>query len=123
MSLRTNPVLRFFSSDKLIESRLLNRMGAQVARTVAARWLYNRPSGRADPSIQEVVNMLRRDGIVVIPNFLTPDHFEGVRQECMELLKKPDQVTKENSVRFGPGFRQFIENCCWRKQQPEDYPG
>ncbi len=30
----------------------------------------------------------------MIPNFLTPDHFEGVRQECMELLKKPDQVTK-----------------------------
>ena len=87
-------MLRFFTADKLIESQLLNRMGAQVARTAAARWLYNLPSGRVDSSIQEIVDVLRRDGVAVIPDFLTLDHYEGVRQECLELLKKSNQVTK-----------------------------
>ena len=73
---------RLFSRDKVIESRLLNIMGAQVFRTVAARALYNLRRVAVAEAVAREVAELRRDGIVVLPDFVPPDQFERVRAEC-----------------------------------------
>lgn len=87
MTLKNAAPLRFFTKDKLLESKLLNRMGVQVMRTLAARGLYNVRPGHGDPTMRDKIADLRRDGMVLFHDFLEPEHFEQVKSECQELLE------------------------------------
>jgi hypothetical protein len=84
------PLGRVFSGDKVIDNTLLNLLGAQVARTVAARMIYSLRSVKVDPSVAAQVAEFQREGVVVLPGFLPPDRFEGVRQEFARLASHQD---------------------------------
>jgi hypothetical protein len=95
-----------FSGDKVVGSYLLNVLGAQIFRTVTARSIFNSVpvlSGafRSSPgdTVKKKFAELRREGIVVWPDFLPRDEFERVRQECFNLIRDNSQVEVE---RWGP---------------------
>lgn len=100
MGLKDSALVQTFTGAKLVNNRLLNRMGLQVARTYAARWLYNlrpTPIDSANRSqIQSYLNQLRREGMVVIENFFPADDFRELKAECLELLaQNEDRLTKK----------------------------
>ena len=78
--------IRTFTSAKLINNRLLNRLGLQVGRTVAARLLFNMRSGPRHAEIASELTTLRRDGILRIENFLDPATFAAVTAECRQVF-------------------------------------
>lgn len=66
--------------QKIVDDPLLNRMGLQVARTVAAHAAVglrarHRP---AEPIVAEWAQGLRADGCLVVADFLPPDDFVAV---------------------------------------------
>jgi hypothetical protein len=99
MTSSLGPVGRLFSQDKVINSRVLNMLGAQVLRTVAARAVYNLRRVPVADLVNHEVAELKRDGIVVLRDFLPVDHFERVRAECAWLDGQRAQIT---TSRRGP---------------------
>lgn len=79
---------RILSGDKVVKSRLLNRLGIQVWRTVIARLLKRMRSAQADPNVIGYVNQLREDGLVVIEDFLPVDVFKKVQEECIGAFRE-----------------------------------
>lgn len=72
------------SNEKLIETRLGNKLGLQVGRVLAARlMLHLRRAlrGSCPPDVAPYVAKLKRDGFCLIPDFLPEDVFRAVRQE------------------------------------------
>jgi ectoine hydroxylase-related dioxygenase (phytanoyl-CoA dioxygenase family) len=72
---------------------------------------------RAGPTAQELINF-QRDGFLVVPKFLDPEHFEVVRRWTDEISAEPEtpghqMVYYEESL-IEPGRRivQRIENFC-----------
>lgn len=95
MTLRLGSVGRVFSGDKVVESQLLNMLGAQVFRTIAARSIYHARPVAVGEDVQDKLATLERDGIVIWPDFLSSKHFEHVRRECFELVPThPETLTR-----------------------------
>jgi hypothetical protein len=93
MSLRSSPVLRALTKDKTVKSKLLNRMGIQVARTIGARCIYKMRPVPVSDSVRGYVDEIKREGMVLLPNFLPPAQFEALKQESLRLLNEnPDKV-------------------------------
>jgi hypothetical protein len=91
-------VAGIFSARKTVDSPLLNRLGAQVLRTVAARAIYNfAPVSTA--GIEQPLSVLQRDGILVWPNFLRSDNFQKLEGECLQLKRIRGPFP---SLKFGP---------------------
>ena len=86
------PVGRLFSRDKVLDSRLLNIMGAQVFRALVARFAYRIRHPAVTGDVADPVAQLKRDGIVVWQDFLPPGQFERVREECAWLDQQPDRM-------------------------------
>lgn len=63
---------------------LLNRMGFQVVRTLAANLRHRLRLVRRNPALADYQEALDRDGIVVIPDFLPPDIFTEVERAYTE---------------------------------------
>lgn len=100
-----NALKRIFSRDKTIESRLLNVLGVQVARTLMARAVYRlRPS--LHPEHAGELEILRRDGLLVIPDFLPAEVFEQVRQEATAILRDSTQRAVKT---VGPNTIEFVD--------------
>ncbi len=94
------PIVRIISSDKTISSPLLNRMGAQVFRTVAARSLYRLAPTPNCSTIRRQVEELRRDGAITIPDFLPPELLQQVQSEAESYLQThPSEVAH---IQHGP---------------------
>jgi hypothetical protein len=71
----------------------MNRLGIQVARTIGARVVYNARPVPVDASIIDQVNEIKREGMVLLHDFLPPDQFEAMKQECLRLLEEnPDKI-------------------------------
>ncbi len=85
------PAIRFFSGDKIVESPALNRLGMQVARTVAARAIYNVRPYATDDDLKPKIEELKREGVVQFPNFLPEDTFKKLRAEALRLLDEAQQ--------------------------------
>jgi hypothetical protein len=104
-----NSMRKIFSKEKVVPSRILNVLGVQVFRTIAARSLYNRASPVEDYDVSEKCSVLNRDGILVWPDFLPPDEFEKVSCECFNVLTPGNEFkTRMN----GPNLhsRRFVED-------------
>ena len=85
-------------TNKVVDSKLLNLLGVQVQRTLAARLIYNTRRVSVDKAVKDKVDEIRREGIVLLPDFLPPDHFEGVRREYLPLLdQNADKLTVYNT--------------------------
>ena len=77
------------TKEKVVPDPLLNRMGLQVARTAAAR--ANQRLLR--PTVGELAarhqQAFRRDGIVVIEDFVPATDFDELRRHALNLLDSP----------------------------------
>jgi hypothetical protein len=97
MPLNFGSLGRVFSGDKVVQSQFLNTIGAQVFRTIAARSIYNMRPVKVGADVQDKLETLDRDGMVVWPDFLAPEHFEGIRRECFALVPKHREVLNRSS--------------------------
>ena len=99
---------RFFSADKTVPSRAMNRLGAQVARTVMARMMHKMraPRVHVDASVREEVATLERDGLLIIPNFLPTETVDDLR-ECAEVIWGREQENVK-VFRHGPNTLNVI---------------
>jgi hypothetical protein len=100
MPFSLKPLRQTVSSDKVVESKLLNLLGVQVQRTLAARLIYNLRRVSVDTAVKDKVDELSCEGIVVLPDFLPPDHFEGIRREYLTLFD--ENANKLTVYRHGP---------------------
>jgi len=73
---------RVFSSDKMVDSPLLNAAGVQVFRAVVARGIYLARSASVSRTLVPVMDQLHRDGVAVVPDFMPPRTFAAIRAEC-----------------------------------------
>lgn len=71
-----------FSGAKVVDSPLLNRLGAAPVRAVMARLLYKLRPRAADAVVRDLV----RDGIATVPDFLPPDRFAALDREADEFM-------------------------------------
>jgi hypothetical protein len=97
-----------FSAKKTVDSPLLNRLGAQVLRTVVARAIYKSMPALSAGS-EEPLRVLQRDGVLVWPNFLTSDNFQEVESEWLRLKRIRGSLP---SLKFGPNHngRIFVKD-------------
>ena len=96
MGLKDSALVQTFTGTKLVNNRLLNRMGLQVARTYGARWIYNIRPAPTDPAIAELLAKLRTEGMVRMENFLPEQDFERLKQECFDLLAlDPERLVRK----------------------------
>ena len=102
---RIGPVGRLFSRDKVIDSRVLNMMGAQVFRTLVARVAYHSRRVEVPEEVANEVAELKREGMVAVRDFLSPEHFDRVRAECAWLDRQQDQIA---TFRHGPTTLEAI---------------
>jgi phytanoyl-CoA dioxygenase PhyH len=86
------PIGRLLSQDKVVDSKVLNIMGAQVFRTLLARALYTIRRVAVTAAVAHQVADLKREGIVILRHFLPADHFERVRAECEWLDRQRQHV-------------------------------
>lgn len=91
MSLKNSAPVQALTGRKLVESPVLNRMGLQVARTYGARWVYNLRSTRAPDEIATWTKQLRREGMVVVENFMSDSDFETVQAAAAKLLAEKEE--------------------------------
>lgn len=89
------PPFRILSKDKLIRSRVLNKMGVQPFRMYLAQQRYNMKSTPHADTYKDEIKGLKDDGIVVIENFLPEEEFGRLQQECRKILRDE----KSESVR------------------------
>lgn len=96
------PLRRVLSGDKVIESRWMNRAGAQIARVLAARAAYHARQAPPARLVQAEVETLARDGIVVCPNFLDEPAFGRLRDEFFQLI----DLDRHEAETHGPNTRE-----------------
>jgi Phytanoyl-CoA dioxygenase (PhyH) len=108
MAIGPQSVTRFFSADKTVPSRTMNRMGAQVARTVLARVMHNlrAPRVSVDPSVRDHVATLERDGLLVIPNFVSDSVVDELKQQAEEIWQR--EQSKVKVFQHGPNTLNVI---------------
>ncbi len=58
-----------------------NRLGLQLGKMLGKYMAWRLRKSRVTTDIQDHVNVLRRDGVLVIPDFLTDEDFSRIREE------------------------------------------
>jgi len=101
--LKTLPVIRGFTysvSPYLIGSVAENRLGLQAFRTLGKHISWKLRSKSVSAEIEPYVDVLERDGVLVIPDFLSAADFNRVRSEC-EAIKLAASFESFRSVENG----------------------
>jgi ectoine hydroxylase-related dioxygenase (phytanoyl-CoA dioxygenase family) len=112
-----------FRANGLIGSRTLNRLGLHVARKVLAHGATHvRRTALAGLASAKVRSEFRRDGYVVIPDFLPRADFEALKAEAQILagvaarrLQEGDTVTElavidKAALAGSPALRRLVED-------------
>jgi len=88
----------------------MNRLGAQVARTVIARMMHTMRAPRVhlDSTIKEHIATLERDGVVVIPNFLPDATIDDMRRRAEEIWQQNEEKVKV--FQHGPNTFNVLTN-------------
>lgn len=100
--------------DKTIQDPLLNRLGLQVGRTIAAHAIarVRRWDGPDDPVVAGWVDTLRRDGCVEIPDFLDPADLTLVADAARDCLARD---VRRDEMDQGGNHLELI----WRDDVPQ----
>lgn len=107
---------RILSERKTIANPVLNRLGLQVARTMTAHGLYHLRSVATPNRYKDQVETLRRDGIVIINDFLPREEFEAVRSEFFDVYSRyQDKLLTLESM-------NVYEIAYFHKLPPESIP-
>src|SRR4051812_44163835 len=95
-----DPIRRIVSSEKTVKSPLLNRLGMQVIRTMAARSIYKLGPAPSHSINRQQVAELRREGAITIGDFLPPEQFEQVQAEAAAYLQSHE--SELHVIQHGP---------------------
>jgi hypothetical protein len=112
------------SKNHIIPSRLANKFGIPVLRTIVTNLLITIRRLKNCRPISNDEKTLLDDGIVVIPNFLPEEEFQQLKNEINETISKSNNVitsntgsTKINSYPFlsdkhkdSPAIQKFTNN-------------
>ena len=95
------PIVRVFTADKYIESPLLNLLGIQVVRQIAARVILDlryllRRRARQATGFESIA----RDGLLIVRDYLPPEQFRQLRDECLAALD--DAAVHKSDLWHGP---------------------
>lgn len=87
------------SEEKVVRSRLLNRLGLQVARTMVAHAVYHLHKVETPSRLNHHVEALRRDGLLVLHDFLSASEFDALRSEFFDAYDRyREQLFTVNST-------------------------
>jgi hypothetical protein len=112
------------TGKKIVESKLLNILGVQVFRAVAAHAFQDLHEMRGASAVSHELDELRREGLIKLRDFLQPDHFAELRREWFTLAESTKKLVIErhgpNSlakirIRHSdttelPGIRRFLDD-------------
>jgi hypothetical protein len=84
----------------VVGGTVLNAMGLQVARACKDRALWLARRARVTERVRSAYDVIERDGVVVIPNFLPEEQFQAVRDDYESSASDPARTT----VPFGDNF-------------------
>jgi hypothetical protein len=89
-----------FRSNGLIGSRTLNRLGLHVARKTAAHGVTGLRRWFLTPLVPAALRQaFRRDGYVLVPDFLPPAEFEALRAEATALAVAAPRKIQEGDTK------------------------
>ena len=74
-------MMGIFSGQKVVQSHLLNLLGLHICRILVARFFYSLRTMLLFSKLTEEQKILRKDGIIMIKNFLPNDKFESLKNE------------------------------------------
>jgi len=100
------PLIRFFSGDKILNSRPMNYLGAQVMRALLARSMFKLRTNPVPSELQTLGAELQRDGLVILRDFLPTEEFRVVHGEAFGLLRDPESKIK--TLHHGPNNLNLI---------------
>lgn len=80
------PGLDIFSTKKLIRNAWMNKMGLQPFRVRLAEKRYALRPDLTSEEVKEYIDILQRDGVVVIENLLSDEAFATLESECLQAL-------------------------------------
>jgi hypothetical protein len=83
--LRSLPIFRAFTyrvPPYLTGSVMGNRLGLQVLRLTGKHIAWKLRKAQTSTEIREYIDTLDRDGVLVIPDFLSQEKFKRVKEEC-----------------------------------------
>lgn len=86
-----------FSNEKVLTSTLLNILGAQIFRVVLARlvlWL-KRFRFSLPQRDKELWKSYIQDGIIVLPNFLSSEEFEKLKENFHQRVNKSEDLERD----------------------------
>lgn len=112
------------SEEKVVRSLVLNRLGLQVARTIVAHAVYHLHKVETPSRLVHHVDALRRDGLLVLHDFLPASEFDALRSEYFDAYDRyREQLFTANSTNLYemayfhrlppdgiPHARRFVDN-------------
>ena len=121
MRMRTIPVVRglFGTPDYYTGSVLANMLGLQVMRVITPNLAWYLRRSKISEDIKNYVDVLKRDGVLIIPNFLSDHEFSQVREEfdrvkprlsfSKGVLRAASLVIRDEPESF-PFMTEYLEN-------------
>jgi len=87
-------IIKFFKKNQegYTGSVLMNRLGWQVFRTLWHNFIYKFWPYIPDSGVKEYIRTLKKDGIVIIPNFLNKETFTKLRNEFEKEKQKTEFI-------------------------------
>ena len=110
------PLVQVFSKEKLVRSSLLNKWGIQPLRMKIATRRYKNRKWSVDPIVAKEAREVAEKGITQIDDFLSPEHFAQVAEECRALR---DEGNWHVVTQMGPNV---IKNINLKEIDLTKYP-
>ncbi|QHT71550.1 hypothetical protein GXP67_35250 [Rhodocytophaga rosea] len=102
-----NPLSQIFSKEKLVDSTLLNKIGVQPFRIIMANLASQIRSKSEGNSLTDQINTLKEEGLLVISNFLPAEEFAKIKQEAMQLISDPANISRV--IKDGPNSLKVFD--------------
>jgi len=102
-----NFIKSIFSRQKLINVLILNVFGLQIVRMLLSRVIYFFRKFNSDPEVYKYIEILKKDGILKIENFLNDDEYREVRNDSEKIFSKLHDYENKRVVK-GPNLLESI---------------
>lgn len=97
-----------------------NALGLHVIRTIYLNLGRTKPK-KVSPQFQKYADMLERDGIVVIPDFLPKDQFDEIKKEYEDMYSgwSPFEYSEEELTKRQKDFPEYFKHIAEKITTPE----
>lgn len=101
------PIIRVFTSDKLIKSKFFNTLGLQVFRMKLAQFRYESRKYDVKSVYENEYNFFKSNGFLQITDFLKNNEFQKLKEECSEILQSGEY--KKFGRKDGPNMIYMLD--------------